>query len=141
MRVSAKTEYACIALLELAARFGTDKPVRVRKIAQDNGIPSRFLIQILLQLKGAGLVGSVRGAAGGYRLRQPPAEISLAAVVQVIEGRQDLASSAGVQSPAVSVLMDVWRDVQRHEREMLEATTLADLLHRIWQQGEPMYYI
>ena len=64
MIVSAKTEYACIAVLELAARHGRGEPVRIRDIADAHGIPSRFLVQILLQLKTAGLVQSVRGAAG-----------------------------------------------------------------------------
>src|SRR5437868_6117456 len=63
VKVSAKTEYACIAMLELAASYGSGEPVRIRKIASEHGVPSRFLVQILLQLKGAGLVNSTRGAA------------------------------------------------------------------------------
>src|SRR3954452_14365815 len=68
MRVSAKAEYACIAMLELAANYGDSQPVRVKSIADHHGIPQRFLVQILLQLKGAGYVTSTRGAAGGYQL-------------------------------------------------------------------------
>ena len=64
MIVSAKTEYACIAVLELAARHAVGEPVRIRDIAEAHGVPSRFLVQILLQLKSAGLVQSIRGAAG-----------------------------------------------------------------------------
>ena len=86
MKISAKTEYACIAMLELAAHFGSEKPIRIRHIAQRHGIPSRFLVQILLQLKGAGLVASVRGAAGGYNLIKPPEEVSLGQVMDVIVG-------------------------------------------------------
>src|ERR1700735_2272211 len=77
VKVSAKTEYACIAMLERSASFGSGEPVRIRKIAEDHGVPSRFLVQILLQLKGAGYVNSTRGAAGGYELIKPPDEISL----------------------------------------------------------------
>ena len=84
VKVSAKTEYACIAMLELAASYGSGEPVRIRRIADEHGIPSRFLVQILLQLKGAGLVASTRGAAGGYQLTRPPGEISLATVMNVI---------------------------------------------------------
>ena len=58
MKVSAKTEYACIAMLELAVSYGSGEPVRIRKIAEQHGIPSRFLVQILLQLNVAGLVTS-----------------------------------------------------------------------------------
>ncbi len=61
MRISAKTEYACVAVLELAAQYGTGQPVRIRKIAERHDVPPRFLVQILLQLKGAGLVASTRG--------------------------------------------------------------------------------
>ena len=64
MRISAKTEYACIAMLELASQYGSGTPVRIRRIAERHDVPPRFLVQILLQLKGAGLVTSVRGAAG-----------------------------------------------------------------------------
>ena len=53
MKVSAKTEYACLAMLELAARYGQGEPAPIREIADEHGIPSRFLVQILLQLKGA----------------------------------------------------------------------------------------
>src|SRR5215475_6331543 len=80
VKVSAKTEYACIAMLELSASYGAHEPVRIRKIAEEHGIPSRFLVQILLQLKGAGLVTSTRGAAGGYQLAKAPEEITLAEV-------------------------------------------------------------
>ena len=72
MKISAKTEYACIAMLELAAQYGSGEPVRIRRIAERHDVPPRFLVQILLQLKGAGLVASVRGAAGGYQLSSRP---------------------------------------------------------------------
>jgi len=65
MNISATTEYACVAVLELAANYGSGEPVRNRKIAERHDVPSRFLVQILLQLKAAGLVASTRGAAGG----------------------------------------------------------------------------
>ncbi|OHB74804.1 MAG: hypothetical protein A2W31_18760 [Planctomycetes bacterium RBG_16_64_10] len=141
MRISAKIHYACIAVLELAAKHDTGTPVQVRKIAHDNGIPSRFLVQILLQLKGAGLVRSVRGAGGGYRLGKAPAEISLAAVMAVIEGPEELASNAEGRSPAASVLMDVWRDLAQRERRALESITLVDLLAQLDARCEPIYDI
>ena len=81
VNISAKTEYACLAILELASSYGTGEPVRIRTIADTHGIPSRFLVQILLQLKGAGLVSSTRGAAGGYRLAKAPNRITLAEVM------------------------------------------------------------
>ena len=144
MRISAKTEYACIAMLELASQFGSGEPVRIRRIAERHGVPPRFLVQILLQLKGAGLVASVRGAAGGYQLLKPPQEVSLGHVMEVIDGSSEEKSpttSASPDSPAVRVLLQAWKDVAAVERKMLDGITLADLLERAKEQDEQMYHI
>jgi len=141
VKVSAKTEYACIAMMELAVSYGTGEPVRIRKIADEHGIPSRFLVQILLQLKGAGLVTSTRGAAGGYQLAKPPGEITLGQVMGVIEGQEErITSNANPNSPAVQALLSVWQELADHQREMLENTTLADLVERAAGESN-MYYI
>ena len=144
MKISAKTEYACIAMLELSSRFGSGEPVRIRKIAERHDVPPRFLVQILLQLKGAGLVASTRGAAGGYHLLKPPETVSLGEVMDVIDGSANgngKACSASPDSPAVKVLVAAWRDVNRVEREMLGSITFAELLDRAREQDEQMYYI
>jgi Rrf2 family protein len=143
MRISAKTEYACIAMLELASQFNAGEPVRIREIAERHGVPPRFLVQILLQLKGVGLVSSVRGASGGYRLLSPPDEISLGRVMEVVDGlaEDDQQSSASPDSPAVRVLMQAWKDVSAMQHKMLDGITLADLLERAKAQGEQMYHI
>src|ERR1700676_583005 len=111
MKHSAKTEYACIAMLELARRFDKGEPVRIRDIADAHGIPSRFLVQILLQLKGAGFVTSTRGAAGGYMLGKPPAKISLGEVMNVIEGQENGHSALTAKSTTARVLARTWREV------------------------------
>ena len=144
MRVSAKTEYACIAMVELAAHYGSSEPVRIRRIAERHDVPPRFLVQILLQLKGAGLVASVRGAAGGYHLVKPPQDISLGQVMEVIDGSPDekgQTSSASPDSPAVKVLMQAWKEVSDVQRKMLEGISLASLLERAKAQDEQMYHI
>ncbi|MFV2070342.1 MAG: Rrf2 family transcriptional regulator [Pirellulales bacterium] len=141
MKISAKTEYACIAILELAAHFETGEPVRVGKIAEENGIPLRFLVQILLQLKGAGLVTSIRGASGGYRMIVPPADVSLRRVMEVIEGHPPLTTGEKGASPGAVVLFDVWQKIADAERSMLEATSVAELVDRMKRCREPMYYI
>jgi Rrf2 family cysteine metabolism transcriptional repressor len=144
VKISAKTEYACIAMLELAAQYKSGEPVRIRRIAERHGVPPRFLVQILLQLKGAGLVTSVRGAAGGYQLVSPPEEISLGRIMDVIDGLLDeegQQTSASPDSPAVRVLMQAWKEVAAAQRKMLDAMTLADLLEKAAQQGGQMYHI
>jgi Rrf2 family protein len=144
MKISAKTEYACIAMLELAARYGSGEPVRIRSIAERHGIPPRFLVQILLQLKGAGLVASTRGAAGGYQLVSPPEEISLGAVMEVIDGSAENGhhnTSASPESPAVKVLTKAWHEVSQMQRNMLKEISLMELLEQTQAQDEQMYYI
>lgn len=142
MRISAKTEYACIAILELAERYHSDEPVRVRTIAEEHEIPSRFLVQILLQLKGAGLVTSTRGAAGGYQLAKSPDAISLGEVMSVIEGAEEpITSSADPDSLPAKVLLAAWQEIADLEREALRGITFADLSARVRERAENMYYI
>src|SRR3984957_1064099 len=97
-------------MLELAARFGSGEPVRIRAIADEHGIPSRFLVQILLQLKGAGFVSSTRGASGGYQLVKPPQTISLGEVMAVIEGQENETpgNATNTRTPTTRVLADTW---------------------------------
>jgi len=142
MNLCAKTEYACIALAELALHHEQGDPVRIRALAEAHGIPSRFLVQILIQLKNAGLVASTRGAAGGYRLARPPEEITLADVVDVVEGPADAAqSNATGQTPTVVAVLDLWREAAAAQREVLARVTLAELQARVRGQAENMYYI
>jgi Rrf2 family cysteine metabolism transcriptional repressor len=143
MRVSAKAEYACVAMLELAANHAEPQLVRVKSIADAHGIPLRFLVQILLQLKGAGLVASVRGAAGGYQLARPPQQISLADVINVIDPPSPTRSAADTlsSSPAVHAVRCIWREIQAEEQRMLEGATLADLVRQAQQQNALTYQI
>jgi Rrf2 family protein len=142
MNISAKTEYACLAVLELAVHYGTGEPVRVRSIAETHGVPSRFLVQILLQLKGAGLVESTRGAAGGYRLVRDPAEVTLAEVMAIIEGPPtELKSNAASATATGGALLDAWRAVAEAEQQMLSGVTFAGLVEKARGRTEGMYYI
>ncbi|HVS38199.1 MAG TPA: Rrf2 family transcriptional regulator [Gemmataceae bacterium] len=144
MRISAKAEYACVAMLELAANYADGQPVRIKAIADAQGIPGRFLVQILLQLKTAGLAASVRGASGGYQLARPPESISLAAVINAIDDRTLTPRSALAEanrSPAVQTLLAVWREIQTEEQRLLEQLTLAELLRRAQQSNALSYQI
>jgi Rrf2 family protein len=151
MKVSAKAEYACVAMLELAANHAEAQPVRVKAIAEAHDIPPRFLVQILLQLKGAGLVESIRGAAGGYQLARPPDEISLADVINTIDRgaaprtngsrRPGQKRTARPTSPAVTAIHSVWQELQSTEQRLLAETTLADLVRRAYQDNALSYQI
>ena len=142
MNISAKTEYACIAVLELALNYGSGDPVTIRSIAETHGIPSRFLVQILLQLKGAGFVGSTRGAAGGYQLIREPRQLTLAEVMRVIEGdARQLTKNTEITTPVSAALFDVWREVAESEQRMLQMLSFGDLVEQVRGQTEKMYYI
>jgi Rrf2 family protein len=133
MRVSAKAHYACVAMLELAASYGEPQPVRIKAIADAHGLDQRFLVQILLQLKTAGLVASFRGAAGGYQLARAPEAISLAEIVGAVEKREPAPGAAlagSTRSAAVEVLLGVWQDLQAREQLALQRLSLAELLRR-----------
>ena len=129
MRVSAKVDYAVRAGAELAA--ASDGPVKGDRIAQSQQIPLKFLENILLDLKHAGLVQSQRGAEGGYWLSLPPDKISLADVIRAVEGpianvrgqRPELVQYTG---PAAE-LQQVWIAMRANLRAVLEEVTLADL--------------
>ena len=129
MRVSAKVDYALRACAELAG--AGEGRVKGDRLAQAQEIPLKFLENILLDLKHAGLVQSQRGADGGYWLSLPPAEISLADVIRAVEG--PIANVRGMAPQEVEYngpaapLQQVWIAVRANLRIVLEAVTLADL--------------
>ena len=129
MRVTAKVDYAVRAAVELAA--AGDGPVKGERIAEAQGIPLKFLENILLELKHAGLVQSQRGAEGGYWLARPPAEITLAEVIRAVEG--PIANVRGERPEQVEYagaseqLRDVWIAVRASLRAVLEHVTVADV--------------
>jgi Rrf2 family protein len=144
MKVSAKAEYACIAMLELAANHTGGQPIRIKAIADAHDIPERFLVQILLQLKTRGLVASVRGASGGYQLARSPENISLADILNAMEvrGAGPPALAKVRPSPAARTLLTVWSELQAEEQRLLENISLAELLRRSRENTvDPSYQI
>jgi Rrf2 family protein len=130
VRVSAKTDYAIRAVLELAAAPDAS-PVKGERIATAQGIPLRFLENILMQLRHAGLVESRRGADGGYRLARAPEAVTLADVIRAIDG--PLAGVSGTRPESLDFdgvaepMRDVWIAVRASLRAVLEQVTLADV--------------
>ena len=117
--------------------------VRLADIADKHGIPQRFLVQILLQLKGAGLVASTRGAAGGYQLARPPEEITLADVLGVVD-RTDAPPARGRSSGGkadvsalAAALHGVWDKILAARVQILKQTTLAELV----EAGQGLQYV
>jgi len=133
LQVPAKTDYALRAAAELAqaANEGTE-PVKGEYISESQGIPKKFMENILHDLKRAGLVRTRRGASGGYWLARPPEEIVLADVIRAVEGplangRGEYPESVEYPPGAAEALREVWIAVRANLRAVLESVTLADL--------------
>jgi Rrf2 family protein len=133
VRVSAKVDYALRALLELAAAPPPGQ-VSADRLATAQGIPPKFLENILLELRRAEIVVSQRGVDGGYRLARPAEEISVADVIRALEG--PIASVRGVRPEEIEYtgharsLQPLWIELRASMRDVLEGTTLAELAAR-----------
>ncbi len=134
MRITAKVDYAVRAAAELAAHaevHGSRAPMKGDAVAKAQAIPVRFLESILAELRRSGVVGSQRGSDGGYWLARPAAEISVADIIRAVEG--PLADVHGTPpeeveyAGAAQELRRVWIATRVALREVLEATTLADI--------------
>ena len=130
MRISAKTDYAVRAVVELATSTD-EKPIRAERIANAQGIPLNFLENILGELRRAGIVRSQRGAEGGFRLTKPAKAITVADVIRAVEG--PLATVRGGPPEdsdyigASKALPRVWIAVRANLRKVLEHVTVADV--------------
>ena len=135
MRVSTRGDYASRALLSLALH-GAETPTSVRDIAERTGLPQPYLEQILLALKGAGLVRSKRGVGGGYVLARPPEEITLAQIVSAVDGPiaagdfGEPHANGACDHEGQCVLLAVWADVGETIRTHLQSYSLADMVDR-----------
>jgi Rrf2 family protein len=133
VKVSTRGDYASRALLSLALHTDETGPTSVRDIAERTALPQPYLEQILLALKGAGIVRSKRGVGGGYVLARSPAEITLGEIVSAVDGpiavgdfgepHQDGACDHEGQC----VLLAVWHEISGTMRRHLDSFTLADI--------------
>jgi Rrf2 family transcriptional regulator, cysteine metabolism repressor len=148
VRVSAKGEYAIKALLDLALR---DKEglQPIQEIAARQGIPQRYLEQVLLQLKRAGLLESRRGSAGGYRLGRPSDQVTVGAVLRAVEGslvgtEPARRGARQARGEFTGDLSDLWRDIGEAVSAVVDRVTLEDLRRRAEERratARPMYHI
>jgi Rrf2 family protein len=136
VRVSTRGDYASRALLSLALHAETDGPTSVRDIADRTGLPQPYLEQILLALKGAGLVRSKRGVGGGYVLARDPTEITLSEIISAVDG-PIVAGDFGrphedgaCDHEGQCILLAVWASVGEHMRSHLDSFTLAEMVDR-----------
>jgi len=136
VRVSTRGDYASRALLSLALH-DTSVPTSVRDIAERTGLPQPYLEQILLALKGAGLVRSKRGVGGGYVLAREPDAITLAQIVSAVDGPivagefGEPHANGACDHEGQCVLLAFWAEVGEKMREHLSSFTLADMVARV----------
>lgn len=149
MKVSKRATYGIMAAVDLAIN-AKEFPVQARAIARRQGIPIRFLEQVLHALKHADLIESHRGAQGGYLLSREPSRISLADILETLEGpllhRSAVHQGARDRPPTKPELLlgDVWDQVQQAERKVLEGITVKQLATQqqtLDAQQNPMYHI
>lgn len=136
MKVSTRGDYASRALLSLALHANGGQPTSVRDIAERTALPQPYLEQILLALKGAGLVRSKRGVGGGYVLAHSPSEITLGAIVSAVDGPIAIGDFAEPHTDGACnhegrcALLEVWHEVGASMRRHLDSYTLADMAAR-----------
>ncbi len=150
MKVSLRATYGIIAAVDLALH-PIDQPVCAKSIAKRQSIPSRFLEQVLHAMKKAGVVTSQRGALGGFALSRKPSDVSVADIIDALEGplltangatSQKSASSRGAKQDAL--LAHIWDRVKRAELSVLSEVTVEELANRqraLEAQHTLMYHI
>jgi len=137
MKLTAKLDYACRVLAQLAKRYDGAVVSSIEELASVEEIPAKYLAQILSDLRNGGLVESRRGKQGGYLLAKAPDKITLFDVIALIEGDQfsEPAGASGESGPSVA---EAWSEVQNRFEKSTRSVTLADLAAR---ETREMYYI
>jgi len=143
MKLPAKIEYAYKAVLELALRYNGDRPIQINTLCEAQGIPKKFLVQLLLRLKNANIVNSSRGVSGGYYLTRPPSRISLADIFRAIDdtiiGSPKQTRGAKI-SEADRLISHVLEDASRETVARLEGVTFDKLVSQL-KKEQITYYI
>ncbi|MGB3207648.1 MAG: Rrf2 family transcriptional regulator [Crinalium sp.] len=144
MELSCKTEYALLALLELAGQYNAAEPLQIKQIAATQHIPDRYLEQLLATLRRGGLVKSQRGAKGGYLLGREPWKITLLDLVNCLEGSDAKSTNETIHKSVESaVIEEIWKEVNETAYQVLHSYTLQDLCEKrdARRQLDIMYYI
>ncbi|HEY6394713.1 MAG TPA: Rrf2 family transcriptional regulator [Candidatus Binataceae bacterium] len=136
MKFGVGVDYSLKALLMLANRYPTGLPTRVDEIAETQGIPENYLRRLLIELKRGGLVASQKGPNGGYLLAKPPARITMADVVEIVEGDYvpveclEGGNNSNCRRDNPCAMRGVWCDVRDSVTRILRAATLQSLAEK-----------
>lgn len=124
-----KTDYALEFMSYLAKNFGKG-PVSLREVAKEKRLPLKFLEQIAISLRLARLIEAKEGKGGGYFLRKPPKKISVAEVIEALEGPVEISGCFGCPKAMACGQKEVWTEVGDKVRKTIEKKTLADLMKK-----------
>lgn len=138
MRISARCDYACKALLELSLHWPSKEPIQSHRISDKQNIPTKYLVQILIQLKRMGLVESIRGKQGGYILTESPGKISLGKVMKEIGG--PLLPMATTVAEKESVFKTIWEELEETISGVLDKITFEDIANKVKELDEAIVY-
>ena len=139
MKLSVKSDYAARAVLVLARHHQSGAAVKMEELAAEHGVPSNYLVQILLELKGQNIIKTVRGKSGGYLLARPPAEISLGDVIRCVHG-QVFDTTALSDANCAPELRNAWQRLQRAVNETADSINFQQLIDE-GADKQKMYYI
>src|SRR5882724_8831712 len=139
MKASVKSDYACRAVEALALHHPNVRPLRIDEIAQREGIPANYLVQILIELKSKGLIQSRRGKAGGYVLAKSPREITLGDVLRAIQG-DILEMPLLAEARCPEEIKRAWRRIKQAAEGVADDITFEDICLQAVVKSE-MYYI
>ncbi|MDA3956286.1 RrF2 family transcriptional regulator [Oceanispirochaeta sp.] len=144
MKLSTKSRYATRLMVNLAWNF-QQGPMQLNEISRKEEISEKYLSQIVITLRGAGLIRSVRGAHGGYLLTKDPAGITLKEIVEVMEGGLDIVdclnNEKNCNRSGQCITRNVWNKVSLAIKKALEEISLDDLAKQVREADEPMYFI
>ncbi|MBE9058783.1 Rrf2 family transcriptional regulator [Sphaerospermopsis sp. LEGE 08334] len=145
MELSCKSEYAILALLEMATHYESGEPMQIRQIAAQQDIPDRYLEQLLATLRRGGIVKSQRGSKGGYLLAREPWKISVFDILECLEGfdiktGEDDTNPKSVDS---AIVEEIWQEARQAANAVLQKYSLQDLCEQrdSRRQLDIMYYI
>jgi Rrf2 family cysteine metabolism transcriptional repressor len=147
MKISTKIRYGTRAILELASHYG-EGPIELKEIAKRENISLKYLEQVIIPLRSAGLVKSVRGSKGGYSLAKQPSEICLNDLVEILEGPinliECLRDPKACQKSSFCVTRDIWKEVSETIYRIFHGITLEEMVNRKKEKEgltPPMYQI
>lgn len=133
MRISTKIRYGARAILELASHYGQG-PIDLKEIARKEDISLKYLEQVIIPLRTAGLVKSVRGARGGYSLAKPPSEIRLNDVIEILDGQvqfiECLRDPKGCRKASSCVTRDIWKQAFDALQDVFRSITFEEMVNR-----------